>query len=527
MTKRIFSLMVSLLVVVGTAGFAMALEPVPSLSKADFEEAKFQYFDRCSGCHGALRKGATGPNITPAKTLKKTLAKLEKVLFDGTEGGMPGLGKDKFLTRAEIKRMAKFIQIEAPAPPDWNMKEIKASWEVLIPVADRPTKEPKANWENYFGVIQRDAGLVSIVDGDTKKIIATMKSGFAVHILRTSASGRYMFSVGRDGRVTMMDLWSTPPTLVAKIRTGIDARSMDTSKYKGFMDKYAVVGNYWPPSYVILKGDTLEPLKVAGTPTYHIDKGNESFVLENRVASIVASHYTPEWVLNLKETGIVMLVDYSRMDVGTITETKINAERFLHDGGWDAKKRYFLVAANARDTISVIDTKERKLVANIITGTKPHPGRGANWKDPKYGRVWATVHLGEGLVSIISTDPRKKYAWTVVREWKLAGNSLFVKTHPKSKHVYCDNTINKTKSNVITVFNKKKPNDPPVELTFDKKVVHLEYNKAGDEMWVGVWDKEGALIVIDDKTLKTKAVIPGFVAPTGKFNVYNTTHDIY
>jgi nitrite reductase (NO-forming)/hydroxylamine reductase len=60
-----------------------------------------------------------------------------------------------------------------------------------------------------------------------------------------------------------------------------------------------------------------------------------------------------------------------------------------------------------------------------------------------------------------------------------------------------------------------------------KKVVHLEYNKAGDEMWVGVWDKEGALIVIDDKTLKTKAVIPGFVAPTGKFNVYNTTHDIY
>ena len=126
-------------------------------------------------------------------------------------------------------------------------------------------------------------------------------------------------------------------------------------------------------------------------------------------------------MLNLKETGVVLLVDYSKLDEGTITETKINAERFLHDGGWDSTKRYFLVAANARDTISVIDTVERKLVKNIVTGTKPHPGRGANWVDPKYGRVWATVHLGEGLVSIISTDPKKKWAWTVVREWELDG----------------------------------------------------------------------------------------------------------
>ncbi len=521
MKIRNLSLFMAVVALVLTAGTATA-----KMSKKDFEKAKFMYFDRCSGCHGALRKGATGPNITPEKVAKKK-DKLEKIIFEGTDGGMPGWGKDGFMTREETKLMAAYVQLPAPQPPEWGMKAIKASWKVYIPVKDRPKKAPKANWQNYFGVIQRDAGKVSIIDGDKKTILATLPSGFAVHILRTSASGRYMYSVGRDARVTMIDLWSQPPTLVAEIKTGIDARSMDTSKYKGFVDKYAVVGNYWPPSYVILKGDDLEPLKVAGTPTYHIDKGNESFVLENRVASIVASHTSPEWVLNLKETGIVMLVDYSRMADGTVTETKINAERFLHDGGWDSTKRYFLVAANARDTISVIDTKERKLVANIITGTKPHPGRGANWKDPKYGRVWATVHLGEGLVSIISTDPKKKWAWTVVREWKLAGNSLFIKTHPKSEHVYCDNTINKKKSNVITVFNKKKPNDPPKELTFDKKVVHLEYNKAGDEMWISVWDKEGSLIIIDDKTLKVKATIPGLVAPTGKFNVYNTTHDIY
>jgi nitrite reductase (NO-forming)/hydroxylamine reductase len=38
-----------------------------------------------------------------------------------------------------------------------------------------------------------------------------------------------------------------------------------------------------------------------------------------------------------------------------------------------------------------------------------------------------------------------------------------------------------------------------------------------------------ALVVIDDQTLKLKAVIKDkrLIASTGKFNVYNTQHDIY
>jgi nitrite reductase (NO-forming)/hydroxylamine reductase len=42
-------------------------------------------------------------------------------------------------------------------------------------------------------------------------------------------------------------------------------------------------------------------------------------------------------------------------------------------------------------------------------------------------------------------------------------------------------------------------------------------------------DKESAIVVVDDKTRKLKAVIkdPALITPTGKFNVYNTTYDIY
>ncbi|MNC82880.1 Nitrite reductase precursor [compost metagenome] len=64
------------------------------------------------------------------------------------------------------------------------------------------------------------------------------------------------------------------------------------------------------------------------------------------------------------------------------------------------------------------------------------------------------------------------------------------------------------------------------------RVVQPEYNKAGDEVWFSVWSgqaDESALVVIDDKTLKLKSVIKDkrLITPTGKFNVYNTQHDIY
>lgn len=65
-----------------------------------------------------------------------------------------------------------------------------------------------------------------------------------------------------------------------------------------------------------------------------------------------------------------------------------------------------------------------------------------------------------------------------------------------------------------------------------KCVVQPEFNKHGDEVWFSVWsgkDEESAIVVVDDKTLQLKAVIKDkrIVTPTGKFNVYNTTQDIY
>jgi len=65
-----------------------------------------------------------------------------------------------------------------------------------------------------------------------------------------------------------------------------------------------------------------------------------------------------------------------------------------------------------------------------------------------------------------------------------------------------------------------------------KRVVQPEYNRFGDEVWFSVWngkEQTSALVVLDDRTRRLKNVIKDerLITPTGKFNVYNTMHDVY
>ncbi len=512
-----------------------------TLTKEEFERAKQIYFDRCAGCHGVLRKGATGPALTPDKTLPKGTAVLKAIIFGGTPRGMPDWGHQGVLSEEDTELLARFIQEEPPTPPEMSLADMKNTWKVFVPPEERPTSpQHNRDWQNFFSVTLRDAGKVAIIDGDTKEVVSTINTGYAVHISRMSATGRYVYTIGRDGKATMIDLWMEKPDKVAEIRACYDARSIEVSKYRGelgdFYDKYVIIGCYWPPHFVILDGATLEPIKVVSTRSYTYD--TEEYHPEPRVASIVASHFKPQWIVNVKETGQIWLVDYS--DVHNPAIKMIEADRFLHDGGWDASKRYFLVAANKRNKIVVLDAKEEKVVALVETGKVPHPGRGANWVDPTYGPVWATVHLGEGLMSVIGTDPENhpEYAWKVVRKVKLlGGGSLFIKTHPKSEWIWVDHTLNPDEKiqRSVCVISKKFPDEVYKcwEVADYGRAMHIEYNKAGDEVWVSVWGKidepgkTGEIVIYDDKTLSEKARIKNLVTPTGKFNVYNTANDIY
>ncbi|MFE8070369.1 cytochrome D1 domain-containing protein [Marinobacteraceae bacterium S3BR75-40.1] len=515
----------------------------PDLTEAEFEKAKQIFFQRCAGCHGVLRKGATGKPLTPDITQEKGLDYLKAFITYGSPAGMPNWGTSGELTEDEVTLMAKYIMHEPPEPPEFSLQDMKDSWKVLVAPEDRPSKQMNdLNLDNLFSVTLRDAGQIALIDGGTKEIVKVIDTGYAVHISRLSASGRYLFVIGRDALINMIDLWMEEPKTVATLKTGLEARSVETSKYKGYEDKYAIAGTYWPPQFVIMDGQTLEPLKIVSTRGMTVD--NQEYHPEPRVAAIVASHENPEFIVNVKETGKVMLVNYENLDALSITT--IDAARFLHDGGWDSTMRYFLTAANKSNKIAVVDSRDRNLEALVDVGQIPHPGRGANFVDPEFGPVWATSHLGGNSISLIGTDPEDHpdQAWKVVRTLEgQGGGSLFIKTHPKSHNLYVDTALNPSEevSQSVAVFDINDFDAGYEVLPIAKwadigkgpmRVVQPEFNKAGDEVWFSVWngkEETSAIVVVDDKTRKLKKVIKDdrLVTPTGKFNVYNTQHDVY
>ena len=82
--------------VAGAMGSAFAQEGAPAMTAAEKAQGAKIYFERCAGCHGVLRKGATGKNLEPAwkktdkdgkvsegGTLKLGTTRLEKVIAFG------------------------------------------------------------------------------------------------------------------------------------------------------------------------------------------------------------------------------------------------------------------------------------------------------------------------------------------------------------------------------------------------------------------------------------------------------------
>ena len=520
------------------AGTGVAADE-PTMSEADFEKAKSLYFQRCAGCHGTLRKGATGKSLEPVNTKKLGQARLEKIITFGTEGGMNNF--DDIMSKEEISLLASYVQLEPPVPPEMSLALMKERHKVFVEPKDYPSKPLHGlNWENFFLVIERDVGKIAIIDGDTKKIVAHVSTGYAVHVLKAvehhegmhvENAGRFWYIMGRDGMMTKVDLWQTPEKMkVAQVQVAYDARDVAVSGD----GKYVIGGGYWPPHFVILKAETMEPIKVVSARGVNVDG---EYVNESRVAAVYDTPLAPTWLVSMKELGQMWQVDYTDLDNMKIT--MIDSAKYLHDGFYDPTNRYFQIAANASDKMVVIDTVEQKLEAMIDVDKKPHPGPGANWNDPKCGPVGGTTHLGVGKVTAWGNDPKghPDQAWKVCYEVETDGAGVFLRTHPKSDYVWADQTKHpepEVQQSLQVISKKTREIVKTIRLTDVEgyAAVHIEFNKDGSEVWTSVWNRKdskepnGEIIIFDAKTLEEKARIKGLYAPTGKFNVFNRVNHV-
>jgi hypothetical protein len=116
-----------------------------------------------------------------------------------------------------------------------------------------------------------------------------------------------------------IDMWMKEPKNVAEIQVCNDARAIDTSKHKDYLDKYAVVGCYWPPSIVTLEADTLDPLKIVSTGSYTYDT-NE---YEEKLELLLLLHHT------INQSGLLILKRQVKFGYMTTQMLKIQKLQWL------------------------------------------------------------------------------------------------------------------------------------------------------------------------------------------------------
>ena len=243
------------------------------------------------------------------------------------------------------------------------------------------------NIDNIFSTTLRDTGEVALIDGDTKQIINIVKTGYAVHISRV---GIRPLPVG--DRPRRQDQHDRPvdgeADNVAEIRVGLEARSVDTS-VQGLRGQVRDRRLLLAAAVRDHEGRHAEPLKIVGTRGMTVD--TQEYHPEPRVAAIVASHEHPSSssTSRRRQDPAGQLPDIDNPQV-----TEIGAARFLHDGGWDATHRYFLMAANQSNKVAVVDCQGAQARRARRRRQDPAPGRGANFIDPKFGR-WGHQHLGD------------------------------------------------------------------------------------------------------------------------------------
>ena len=161
-------------------GSPLASEPMyqstnpkaPPMTQAEFDFARKTYFERCAGCHGVLRKGATGKPLTPDITLAKGTDYLKVFIAYGSPAGMPNWQTSGEMDEKTVDIMARYVQQDPPQPPEWGLEQMKQTWKVIVAPKDRPTRKMNGyNIQNIFSTTLRDTGEVALIDGDTKQII--------------------------------------------------------------------------------------------------------------------------------------------------------------------------------------------------------------------------------------------------------------------------------------------------------------------------------------------------------------------
>ena len=489
------------------------------------------FTQHCAACHGAERLGGMGPALMPESLERLKPKEATSVITQGRAATqMPAFG-DK-LSAAEIDSLAKWIYTPQEPRPQWAASDIQASRVETAGWAKWPAKPQwQADPLNLFVVVEGGDHHVSLIDGDTFKVIHRFASRFALHGgPKFSPDGRYVYFGSRDGWITKYDLYNLK--VVAEVRAGINMRNVAVSGDGA----YVMAANYLPHSVVLFDSD-LKLIKLY--PAKQLDGDQTS-----RVSAVYDASPRKSFVVALKDLPELWEISYDpkaepifngyvhdyRMKEGIAEPGTFGVRRTpltapLDDFFFDQGYRFAIGSARPRPgetqaNSQVISLDARRAVANIDLPGMPHLGSGITWPwttpDGHQTTVLASPNLKDGVISVIDMQ-----TWKTITQIPTLGPGFFMRSHESSRYAWVDAMMSPTAKNKLMLIDKATLQPAKtIEGEPGKTLAHIEFTRDGKYALASLWEMDGALIVYDAQTLKEIKRLP-MSKPVGKYNVFN------
>jgi len=480
------------------------------------------YQQHCASCHASTRLGGMGPALLPGnlKRLKREQA-IEVISRGRAATQMPAFG-DK-LNKDEIQSLVDYIYTPLPSMPRWGLTEIKQSHQIHFregQLGNKPVFD--ADPLNLFIVVELGDHHATILDGDKLEPIHRFRTHYALHGgPKYSPDGRFVYFASRDGWISKYDIYNLKT--VAEIRAGINTRNLAVSAD----GRYVMVGNYLPHTLVLLDARDLSPIKIFEV------KGKQG--KSSRVSAVYTAPPRGSFVAALKDVKEVWEISYQDdpepvatgymhdyryqegfMDRGPFPVRRIMLDDYLDDFFFDQDYKHLIGAARNGKNGQVVNLIVGRKIAKIDLHGLPHLGSGITWQ--YQGKtVMATPNLKKGEVSVIDMQN-----WKTIKHIKTDGPGFFMRSHENSPYAWVDVFFGPHRDEVHVIDKATLKIVKTLKPAPGKTAAHVEFDRYGRYALLSIWDRDGAVVVYDAKTLKEIKRLP-MNKPSGKYNVFNKT----
>lgn len=512
--------------------FGLSFCLIASAGEAADEVAEL-YTQHCAGCHGADRLGGTGPAMLPENLSRLRRSQALRVIQGGSAATqMPAFGEK--LSEQQVLGLVDYIYTPLPAIPRMGLAEIKETQVIHHACGSLPDKPVyEADPLNVFLVVELGDHHATVLDGDQLEPIHRFQTRFALHGgPKYSSDGRFVYLASRDGWISKFDMYNLKT--VAEIRAGINTRNLAVSGD----NRYVMVANYLPHTLVLLDARDLSPIKV-------IDVGDDSGKT-SRVSAVYSAPPRHSFIAALKDIKEVweikvwetsfrfkpvglpvysgLMYEYSQnseeiplSDRHSFSIRRIKLADFLDDFFFDQDYLHLIGAARDGAKGQVVNLVVGRKIADLDLSGMPHLGSGITW-DYEGKTVLATPNLKEGVVSVIDMA-----SWKTIRRIKTLGPGFFMRSHENTPYAWVDVFFGPHKDVVHVIDKRSLKIVKTLRPAPGKTAAHVEFDRYGRYALLSVWDREGALVIYDAKSLEEVKRLP-MRKPSGKYNVYNKIH---